>query len=339
MPKKKKIIIIASSLVLIAAAVGAYLFMKPDAQTASKQPAEPPRSQLTGLEASKEESERPILAVMIENSEASRPQTGLDGAGIVFEAITEGGITRFLALYQTDTPETVGPIRSVRTHFLDWMMGFDASLAHVGGSPEALEAIKTRDAKDLDETANESSYYRDDTKDAPHDAFAKTEELRKLQAKLGHSRSQFDAIPRKADSPAQTPAASTVSIDYVQTAFQVEFRYDKATNSYVRYLAGEPHVDAATGKPITVKNVVVLIAETLDNDVQAIGDGAALVFTDGAVRQATWEQKDYSSRLKIFNAPDETAAAADTAEPTEAKLNRGDTWISAVRFNGAVTYK
>jgi len=110
-------------------------------------------SKLTGVQVDPAVNQRPTTAVMIENSTAARPQSGLDQAGVVFEAIAEGGITRFEAIYQDSQPAYLGPVRSVRPYYIQWALGFDAAIAHVGGSPEALSDIKTWNAKDLDQFA------------------------------------------------------------------------------------------------------------------------------------------------------------------------------------------
>lgn len=285
-------------------------------------------SQLTGKEVDKEISEQPILGVMIENSEEARPQTGLDSAGIVFEAVTEGGITRYLALYQEDMPETVGPVRSLRPHFLDWLMGFDASVAHVGGSEDALELSDNRNAKSLSEFKYTEPYYRDNSREAPHNMYSKTKDLVELQKELKHKTSKFKEFQRKADSPSQTPETPKVEINFSAPLFKVEFRYDQATNTYTRYLAGSPHVDNATNKPITVKNVVVLISQgQLANGINAIGSGDALLFIDGKVQKAQWQKTSFEDTIE-FTSPENAQVA----------LNRGDSWFIGISNSRSVIY-
>lgn len=287
-----------------------------------EKPAEPERfySQLTGEEVSKELSKRPILGVMIENSEEARPQTGLDSAGIVFEAVTEGGITRFLALYQDEMPKEVGPVRSVRPHFVSWLVGFDSSVAHVGGSAEALQLVEKLNAKTLTQFTYSEPYRRIADRIAPHNVYASTEKLRDLQEELKHKKAEFSEIPRSSESPAQTPAATKIVIDFSSPAFAVEFRYDKKTNSYKRFLAGEPHIDAATNKQITVKNLIVIKVNGNDsNTIKAVGKGEALIFKDGNVIKARWQKTSHSERIKLLD-----------STHNEIALNRGDSWIAAL---------
>lgn len=317
--KKRTIIILVALLAVVLIGVLAY-------GLANRNTYEKTYSQLTGEEVSQEDSERPILGIMVENSQAARPQTGLDNAGIVIEAVTEGGITRYLALYQEDIPEEVGPVRSLRPHFLDWAMGFDASIAHVGGSPEALDLVDERDAKSLNQFNHGDPYYRDEEKQAPHNMYVRVNELRNLQEELGHDSSTFTEIPRKSDQPAESADATDISINYSSQLYQVTFQYDEASNTYTRNLAGEHHIDAATNEPITVKNVIVVQSSSREAP-DATGSGDAWLFIDGTAQSITWEMNDYNSRLTFTD-----------SEGNEVSLNRGDTWIAVIPENRSVDY-
>lgn len=317
--KKALVIFIVAAILALGAAFVLGLFDK-------EEPPAPPQkfySQLTGEELSEEISNRPILAVMIENSESARPQTGLDSAGIVFEAVTEGGITRFLALYQEDMPKEIGPVRSVRPHFVSWLFGLDASVAHVGGSFEALNLIDRLKAKSLTQFKYTDPYRRSAERAAPHNVYASTKALRDLQKELEHQKSQFDDIPRSDDAPAEMPDATKIAIDFSSPSYAVEFRYDKAINSYKRFLAGEPHIDSDTNKPIKVKNLIVIKVKGTDsNSIKAVGKGEAWLFKNGTVQKIRWEKSAHGERIKIV---DEMG--------NEVPLNRGDTWIAVLTEN------
>lgn len=319
------------SIILIALIALAVAYFMGVFDKEEPKPSEPPKkyySQITGNETSEELSNRPILGVMIENSEEARPQVGLDDAGIVFETVTEGGITRYMAMYQETMPAELGPVRSVRPPFVNWITGFDSSIAHVGGSEPALALIDELNTKSLNEFKYPEPYYRVPSRAAPHNMFAKTDALRDLQKQLGIKKSEFLEIPRSSDTPNATPVAKDISLEFSQPLFSVSFRYDPATNSYQRFLAGTAHIDQATKKQITVKNVVVLKLQGSDsNSLKAIGSGEALVFKDGNVTKAKWQQTSANERIKIV---DETN--------NQIPLNRGDTWFSAIPSGGSVSY-
>lgn len=325
---KKKLLIIVAALLLVLIAVGlVYYFVFAQRKQSEQEPPQKYYSMLTGVEVEQAIADKPILGVMIENSEAARPQTGLDNAGIVFEAVTEGGITRYLALYQENIPEVVGPVRSVRSHFVNWLMGFDASVAHVGGSADGLSLLQQRKARSLNQFNFPGPYYRDPSREAPHNMYARTKDLQKLQKEQSHTKADFNEIPRSDDAPNPTPQAKRITVDFSGPAFVAEFRYDAKTNAYIRYLAGEPHVDTVTKKPISVKNVVVLKAKGLASGVEALGRGEALLFKDGNVQKIRWENPSYKERIQFVS-----------TEGGEVPLNRGQTWVMAVAADRPVTY-
>src|SRR5690606_30510274 len=164
--KQKALVIISAAIVLAGIMFAIWFFVlhaEPSPQPAAPQVVEPPKpttepSRLTGLQVDPDINKRHVTGVMIENSPDARPQSGLQEADIVFEAIAEAGITRFLALYQDTEPKHIGPIRSARPYYLDFLMPFDAGYAHVGGSPTALQQIRQLKIKDLDQFANSGAY-------------------------------------------------------------------------------------------------------------------------------------------------------------------------------------
>lgn len=323
--KRRKKLTIAL-LLIIGLLLGAYAFGFFDKKVEREQEKKTVyHSQLTGNEVEKDLADRPILGVMIENSSEARPQTGLDSAGIVFETVAEGGITRYLALFQEDMPAEVGPVRSIRAYFLDWAMGFDASIAHVGGSADALAAVDERNANSLNQFRYPEPYHRVSSRAAPHNMYASTEGLRELQKDRRHKKADFKEIPRSNDSPSAEPTATNIAINFSSANFQAEFRYDKATNSYTRYLAGKPHIDAETNQPITVKNVIVIKMPSAQ--INAEGEGEALVFKDGSVQTVSWELDDYKNRIKLIDSND-----------NEVSLNRGDSWFAVLPGGRTVTY-
>lgn len=282
-------------------------------------------SQLTGIEVDADTAKHPILGVMIENHPASRPQIGLDDAGIVFETVTEGGITRYLGLYQENMPKKFGPIRSVRSYFLDWAMGFDASIAHVGGSANALTLIDSRGTKSLSQLKYPDPYTRINTREAPHNMYASSDLLQNLQQRLGHKTAKFNEIPRSSDGPSQNPEVTSIKIDYSSPEYAVEFRYQKNNNTYIRYLNEKPDIDAVTKKPITLNNLIAITMPS--NIIQPIGSGEALVFKDGNVKTANWRQSSYKERITLTD-----------IQGNEMSLNRGDTWFAVLPSTGSVSH-
>ena len=258
---KKKVIAII--IVLLAGAVGLFLWQtKVSAPNTPKEEAKqeketgPVRSELTGLETTTEKAKRPITAVMVENSPEARPQSGLKDAGVVFEAVAEGGITRFVALYQEAQPDLIGPVRSIRPYFVEWAAGFDAGLAHVGGSELALKMVKSGDyVVDLDQfKAPEGIFWRSEDRVAPHNMYTKMSGLDKYMAKLDKKKSDFQSWDRQALKSDKTesdlPAAQAIRLPVSTGIFEVSYHYDTASKTYQRFQGGEAHQDRVKFHPM-----------------------------------------------------------------------------------------
>lgn len=339
--KKQKIIIcIVAALLLTGSCIGGYvLIIKKPAEKiiieAKKTPPKPTTepSKLTGITVPIETNKLPVTGVMIENSPDARPQAGIIDAGVVFEAVAEGGITRFLTLFQSNTlPAYLGPIRSVRPYYLDYLQGFDAAVAHVGGSPEALAQIRNEGIKDLDQFANGGAYDRIGNRYAPHNVYSSIARLVDLQSKKGWT-STYTGFPRKAEKPTTTPTAKAINFKISSFLYDVHYDYIATTNNYARSQGGKPHTDERSAAQLNPKVVIAVITpKSYANDgihtaYQNIGTGKVFVFQDGVVTEGTWTKADKKSQISFT---DSTGAVIT--------LNPGQTWISLVNLATDVTF-
>jgi len=294
-------------------------------------------STLSGLPVAPSVNKRPITAVMIENTPYARPQAGLSQAGVVIEALTEGGITRFMALFQNQLPNNVGPIRSVRPYFLSWDLGFDAPLAHVGGSPQALAEIPQLGVKNLDYLYYPSYYHRISSRPAPHNVYTSLADLMNLEASKGWTSSNYSGWPRKPDSPAANPNATTINFKLSYSTYNVSYSYNKQTDSYERSEGGAPQIDANTNQQLSPKVVIGIIVPwsqgSLDTSnayysvYQNVGSGQAYVFQDGTLTIGQWNKPTAQSPLTF---------TTNNGQPL--KLNAGQTWITALASSNEITY-
>jgi hypothetical protein len=294
-------------------------------------------SRLTGVQVSPALASLPVTGVMIENSDDARPQSGLSQAGVIFEALAEGGITRFLVLYEEGQPTSIGPVRSARPYFIDWLLPFDAAYAHVGGSPDALSEITSLNVKDMNEFYYGSTYTRISSREAPHNVYTSMSNLLSLEQSKGWTSSNFTGFPRKADSPSKSPTTTDINFNMSSSDMAVNYQYDPTLNSYKRSEGGAPMIDANTNQQLEPKVVIAIVVPWTDGPLDAsgayytdysdIGSGTAYVFQDGTVTQGVWDKSSQSSQIQ-FN----TTAGAPI------KLNAGQTWISVVGSAGEVSY-
>jgi hypothetical protein len=348
-PGNKEYIVAAVVLVLLAG-IGSALALshsaKPVVSSVAKHHVKKPKpapaptivaSTLSGLPVAPAINQRPVTAVMIENSLDARPQSGLSQAGVVFEAIAEGGVTRFMALYQDTAPDTIGPIRSARPYYVNWSLGFDAGYAHVGGSPDGLQAIKDLHVRDLDQFANGGSYHRIDTRDAPHNVYTAVQTLTDLQISKGYTTSNYSGFVRKVAAPNPTPNAKTIDLSLSGYYYNPHFDYNPATNSYNRSEAGAPQTDQNTGQQLAPNVVIALVTPLGQGELDAsgayysnytvIGSGAAYIFQDGIVTIGQWNKASPTAQITFTDAAGKPIG-----------LNPGQTWLTAVSSAGGVTY-
>lgn len=151
----QKKLIITSIALYVLAALGAYLGTtaiasppksktdgQANVQTAEPTPSEPRTEEcpingvMHGKSAKAKWEKRRPLAVVIENHQDARPQSGISDADVVYEANTEGGVTRTLSIFYCQYPKTAGPVRSARVHFINLLRewGNYPLYVHVGGA-------------------------------------------------------------------------------------------------------------------------------------------------------------------------------------------------------------
>lgn len=313
------------------------------------------------------EKRRP-LGIMIENHADSRPQSGLSRADIVYEAVAEGGITRFLAVFYCNASAldvTVGPVRSARTYFLDFISEYaDFPLyAHVGGAntPGKANALGQigdygwlKKGNDLNQfSVGYPTYWRDYERlgrevATEHTMYSTTDKLWKVGEKrnltnVDEKGASWDKTFTKwqfKDEVSQGERGS-VSPNFSfwtgYSDYDVKWQYDSANNEYLRFNSGKPHQDLNEESQIKTKVVITaFMKEARANDgyennlhllYTDIGSGDVIVFQDGKAVKGTWNKKDRKSRM-IFK----------DVQGKEIKLNRGQIWIEIIPQGKEVVY-
>ena len=336
-------IIIAGGLVILIASITAYLLIQSIPKPADiPDNIAPPKpkpvvyySPLTGLKVADEKTtQQAVTAIMIENSPDARPQSGLKQAGVVYEAIAEGGITRFLALYQEAKPTLVGPVRSVREYYVDWLTPYQASVAHVGGSWNALKLVRNGKYRDIDQFFNSGSYWRATDRYAPHNVYTNFKRLDALNKSKGYTTSTFPSWPRADGKAADKPTATNIHINISSSLYNTQYKYDAKNNRYNRYLAGVLHKDREKGT-ITPSVVIamhvdmkVVFEDGYREQITTVGSGKATIFQNGTAQNVTWRKKSRSAQLEFLDKNGKSV-----------ELVRGQTWIAAVpNGSGSVSW-
>lgn len=271
----------------------------------------PYKAPLTGLPLEASLTQRP-LAIMINNAPAARPQSGLGQADMVYEVLAEGGITRLIGIFQSQSGiEKIGPIRSIRPYLINLGESYGGVLVHAGGSPEAYSIIQKQGKQDMDEIGNAGSFFwRDKERKAPHNLYSSDEKLREGAAKLNYGNdvkvpqySFYSEPPAASGDGAEGTApvevvsgepGEKVEIKFLLDSYVVAYQYDGSTNTYKRWVNGSPHVDLNDNVQLEAANVIVLGADhkVLDDvgrlAVNVETGGKAMLFQRGEVIEGQW---------------------------------------------------
>ena len=284
---------------------------------------------INGMKVEEKISLRRPVAVVIENHPDARPQSGLFEADVVYEALAEGGITRFLAVFQTQSAKNFGPIRSARTYFAELSNEINSVFVHVGGNSDALSNIQEKKytkLTDVDQFFNDAYFHRISSRLPPHNVYSSIEKIDEfsnfhfLKKEASYSPWKF-----KQDLAGTSSMVSSLEINFSLPDFKVLWVYDNVSNGYKRWLAGKSHLDKESSKQIQAKNIVVQFVKTfpVESDTPlSIGmdlknGGDAMIFLDGKEAIATW--KVLNGRTRYF-----------LTDGHEISLNRGSIWVELV---------
>jgi hypothetical protein len=312
---------------------------KADSERVVPKPAEPTRWPLTGLDAPSEASVQiRAVSIKIETSPAARPQTNLQLADVVYESVTEGGITRFNAIYHSQNPDEVGPVRSARLSDLYIVPQYHALFVFSGASSTVNAKVNKSGIENLSEDAGITyPFFRSKEHPMPHNLFVILSKVREEASKRKMPSTetvQGFSFDRKVVETTST--ITQLSIPFSQ-ANHVSWTYDSASRTYLRTNDGKIHKDAATGKQLSARNVVVIWAKhtvasrdkvgSTTYEIVLDGKGKASVFSNGQRYDGTWETD--GSAPPTFKMSDGT--------PIE--LAPGNTWIQVVQPSVNITMK
>lgn len=307
------------------------------------------------------------LGIMIENHTDARPQSGLSSADLIYEAVAEGGITRFLAVFYCQDGGIMGPVRSARTYFVDFISEYgDYPLyAHVGGAntpgpADALSQISDygwNGYNDLNQfSIGYPTFWRDydrlgRTVDTEHTMYstttklwdfgAKERELTNLDKDGNSWDKEFVPYEFKEDaSSSDSSSKQTINLEFWEGygQYSVDWIYDSSSNLYKRNNGGTPHLDKDNNKQLISKNIAVLFMQEsnandgYENNLHLLyrtkGTGKAFVFMDGKKTVATWRKDSRTGRTLLF---DENGSSI--------KFNRGTIWFEILPIDGKVVEK
>jgi hypothetical protein len=283
------------------------------------------------------------IALMIDDASAARPQSGFNAASVVWQAPAEGGVPRYMMVFQDQMPRDVGPVRSARYYFILWAAEWKAVYGHVGGSPQAMATLRAKGNGELVYNADEfrwgGTYYRRiKTRFAPHNVYSDAKSLTIMATRVGAKNEPMKAVWRfAADAPLDArPSGGIIRVDYPYNS--ITYRYDRATNTYPRGVKGQTkQIDAADSRQVAPRNVVVMMMSFAPlNDgsqkhrleAKVVGSGKAWIATNGRTIVGTWKKSSVAGPTRFYD---------KAGKPVT--LTVGQTFIQVMPLGSRVTIK
>lgn len=291
-------------------------------------------SKLTGLQITNEQSLLRPIVVQLDNHYRARPQAGLIDADVVYEILAEGSITRYMAVFQSNQADVIGPVRSSRPYFIEKALEFNPLYVHVGGSNQAFADIRSYEMADIDGLSSGGGvFYRTDHKNMPHNMYSSDEGIRgEGIRKKYYTEVEFEGLPITYQiRPIEGENAESVKIVYKSTSagdsvgYYVYFEYDSEEGKYYRYVNGEKHLDENNDLHLYADNIIVqqvghrVIDDEGRKDIDIVGSGEGYYINRGQVISITWEKTSARAQTRFFK-----------ADGSELILNPGKTWIQVV---------
>ncbi len=267
----------------------------------------------------------PALSVKVDNHEAARPQLALERADIVFEELVEGGLTRYIAVWQSDVPELVGPVRSIRPMDPDIIAPFGGIVAYSGGQQRFMDMMQATDVVNaVFDTDTTGLFTRSSDREAPHNVILEASALVARNATVPPSSQQF---AYSATVQGSSAAVDGTPISAINSSFSTArwpgWTWDGAGAAYLRSQEGAPDLDA-TGAQLRATNVLVLRV-AIDGTygevptTTMVDSGEAWVSTGGKSVHAVWSKADQAAPIRLVDDYGVTI-----------RLAAGNTWIELV---------
>jgi len=283
---------------------------------------------LTGLPlADPSVAARPALLAKIDNTGKGRPQAGIGQADLVYEEQIEGGFTRLAAVFHSNAPTVIGPVRSGRSTDISLLGSLnDPIFVWSGANKVHGTLLRRQEIVDLG-AGTRSEYTRAKDRPGTYDLMTDAANMQSIAEKIdrgGTPPPHFEYRTNLIGLPASAAPATSFTVDFPSVT--VSWEWDAATSTWLRTQGGTPHADA-DGVQVAAANVIVAEIDQISTgaidvagstvwEEQFLGTGRAWVFTDGHVVEVTWTKPSIRS-----------VATWTTADGVPVAITPGVTWV------------
>lgn len=273
------------------------------------------------------------IAAKVDNHWDARPQVGLERTDMVFEELVEGGITRYVAIWQSDIPELLGPVRSIRPMDPDIVSPFGGIICYSGGQQRFVRLMEDTPVYNAihGQADTEDTFFRTKDKDGPHDVIVRALDVLAQHPDIAPPPQQFAYSLDGASSTAGKMGTPTAVIEYsFSSLFDGSWTWDAANARWLRSQQGEPDLDS-NGTQLSASNVVVLRVNVVDDQnvpkTELYGSGEAWFSSGGGTVHGTWSKGSATEPLRLMDDSGITV-----------RLAAGNTWFELLPPRGEVNF-
>jgi len=267
----------------------------------------------------------PALTVKIDNHDDARPPIALAAADIVFEELVEGGITRYAAVFESEVPAEIGPVRSIRPMDPDIAVPFGGMIVYSGGQEQFVSMMMdTPVVNTVFDYDRQGLFYRQDGRPSPHDVIVRAQEALALHPELVAPAQQFAFAASPATSTAGVAGAPIASMQLrFSDARYPSWTWDGGRGQFLRFQEGNADVDSEGGQ-LGATNVIAMMVGIdwsygIVPRTVMVGSGEAWVATDGRLVHGTWSKESRDAPIRFVD---------DAGFPIF--LAPGNTWVELV---------
>ncbi len=273
------------------------------------------------------------IAAKVDNHWDARPQVGLERTDILFEELVEGGITRYVAIWQSDIPELLGPVRSIRPMDPDIVSPFGGIICYSGGQQRFVNLMRDTPVYNAihGQADTEGTFFRTDDKDGPHDVIVKAQEVLAQHPDIAPPQQQFAYSLDGPSSTAGKMGTPTAVIEYqFSSQFDGTWTWDAAGGRWMRVQQGDADLDS-NGNQLSATNVVVIRVNVVDDTnvpkTELYGGGEAWFSSGGATLHGSWSKASANEPLRL-----------EDDNGVTVRLAAGNTWFELIPPNGDVNF-
>ena len=273
------------------------------------------------------------IAAKIDNLSVARPQVGLESADLVYQELVEGGLTRYVAVWQSVIPALLGPVRSIRPMDPDIVSPLGGIICYSGGQQRFVDLMRKTPVYNAihGQADTASTFFRTPTRAAPHNVLVKAADLLAQHSGIPAPAQQFEYSLTMASSSAAKGGTPTAVINYAFSGVSTgSWTWDAARSVFLRAQGAGPDLDSA-GAQLSATNVVVIrVAVSNEQGVpktNLIGSGEAWISSGGGTVHGTWSKSSATDPIHLVDGAGATV-----------RLAAGNTWIELVPSAGSVSF-